>query len=301
MLAIETKSLTKQYGERRVVDDISFEVEQGKVFGFLGPNGAGKTTTIRILLNLIRPNAGTASILGMNVATEFTKIAHKIAAVVETPTYFPNLTAIQTLKTFSNYSGVERSKGELLSILDSCGILYAASQNVDNFSLGMKQRLALASSLINDPEIIFLDEPTNGLDPDGILKIRSFIRYLAQEQKKTIFVTSHLLAEVEQICDEVLILSHGQVKIKGQVSDLLAGSGVCIRAFPLDTVQRVLENAYPESLLVRKDNMSEIEIKIDRNEIPNLIRNLVNENVEINEVFVRSRTLEDLFHQVLAT
>ena len=195
-----------------------------------------------MLLGLVQPDYGSAEILGCDVNTSYHKIAKSIGAIVENPTFFPHLNAVQTLHTFADYCGLEKSKKDFEKLLDKCGILHAANQKVESFSLGMKQRLGIATALLNNPKIIFLDEPTNGLDPKGIIQTRELIRNLSEEEKRTVFVSSHLLNEVEQICDEVAILNHGEIKVSGRVSDLLQNKRVVLSASPIDQTKETSHN-----------------------------------------------------------
>jgi ABC-2 type transport system ATP-binding protein len=298
MFAIETEKLTKKYGARNVVEDVSFVVEEGTVFGFLGPNGAGKTTTIRMLLGLVRPTFGTARILGMDIRSDFAKIVSFVGAVVENPTFFPGLTAVQTLKTFADYSGLKKSDCDLRSLLDTCGILHAAEQKVESFSLGMKQRLGLAAALMNDPRIVFLDEPTNGLDPQGIRKTRKLIRALAERQGRTVFLSSHLLSEVEQVCDGIAILVNGRIKATGKVSELIAENRVCLMASPALQAVEALSRSFPMVKIETTAVPNEILIDIDTNEIPTVVKILSEAGISIYEIRKLTSSLEGLFHRV---
>lgn len=299
MAIIHTTNLSKNFNNKNVVEDISLDIEEGSVFGFLGPNGAGKSTTIRMFLNLIKPTSGKIKILGYDIAKDYNKVAPQIAAIVETPTFFPYLNAIQTLQTFSDYCNLSKSQTELEYLLDKCGILYAAKERVDNFSLGMKQRLGIATALINSPKIIFLDEPANGLDPEGILKIRKLIRQFAEEEKRTIFISSHLLSEVEQMCDEVAILHKGKLKIKGKVSDLLRNERVIVKTSSRDLAMKTLAEAFP-NVEFEKNHLDEsIILKVASDKVPQIIKNLVRANIDIYEVFNTRQTLEELFQETV--
>jgi ABC-2 type transport system ATP-binding protein len=247
MIAIQTQNLSKIYNNKKVVDDVSISINEGQVFGFLGPNGAGKTTTIRMLLNLIRPSSGTSKILGFDVKTEYFKVSKDVAAIVENPTFFPYLTGMQTMRTFSDYCGLTKTKYEIEQLLDKCGISDSSNQSVDKFSLGMKQRLGIAVALLNNPKVIFLDEPTNGLDPSGIVETRKLIRQLASEENRTVFISSHLLNEVEQICDEVAILNQGKIKVTGKVGELLQNKRISIKATPIIEATKVLHKVFQVS------------------------------------------------------
>ena len=207
---IQVQGLTKKFGHHfTAVNDLSFSVNKGDVYGFLGQNGAGKSTTIRMLLSLIEPTAGEIEIFGLPLSANRSAIMQKIGAVIEKPAMYEYLTAFQNLKIFSALSGVSKSKTQLLQELDVVGLATRAQDNVGTFSQGMKQRLAIAMAMVNDPELILLDEPTNGLDPQGIADIRNLILLLSREQGKTVLVSSHLLSEIEQVATRLIIIDKG--------------------------------------------------------------------------------------------
>lgn len=299
MIVITTENLTKSYNNHNVVNRLNLSIEAGKVFGFLGPNGAGKTTTIRMLLGLVKPNSGTANILNYDVRREYDKIASQVAAIVETPTFFPYLNAIQTLKTFADYCQLDTSNRSLEEFLDKCGILYASKQKVESFSLGMKQRLGIAIALINNPKVIFLDEPTNGLDPDGIVSVRRLLRSLAVEENKTIFLSSHLLNEVEQTCDEVAILDKGTIKISGEVQKLLQNKRVLMKVSPVNAAKNYINDTFSDIKVEFAPAEESVLLEMDFNKIPFLIEKLVLAHFSIHEVSKSSQTMEDFFHQIV--
>ncbi len=299
MAIIQTKNLSKSFNNKKVVEDINLDIEEATVFGFLGPNGAGKSTTIRMFLNLIKPTSGKINILGFDIARDYNKVAPQIAAIVENPTFFPYLNAIQTLQTFSDYCNLSKSQTELEYLLDKCGILYAAKERVDNFSLGMKQRLGIATALINSPKIIFLDEPANGLDPEGILKIRKLIRQLAEDEKRTVFLSSHLLSEVEQMCDEVAILHKGKLRIKGKVSDLLRHERVVVKTSSRDLAVKILTEEFPDVEFEKNYLDESIMLKTASDKVPQIIKSLVCANIDIYEIFNTRQTLEEFFQQTV--
>ena len=217
---IRTYDLTKQYKKLTAVDGINFSVAQGEVFGFLGPNGAGKTTTIAMLLGLVRPTAGSAEVLGHDIRRDLSAALRRVGAIVETPAFYPYMTGIDNLRIFARIMGGE-VEGHIPEILERVGLSGRGVDRVGTYSMGMRQRLGLASALLGDPDLLILDEPTNGLDPAGMQEMRIFIRRLAEEEGKTVFLSSHLLHEVEQVCDRVLILNKGQVIAQGEVKELL--------------------------------------------------------------------------------
>jgi ABC-2 type transport system ATP-binding protein len=217
---IRTHDLTKRFKKVTAVDAINFEVQQGEVFGFLGPNGAGKTTTIAMLLGLVRPTAGSAEVLGHDIRRDLSPVLRRVGAIVEIPAFYPYMTGIDNLRIFARILGGDAEK-QIPAILEQVGLKGRGRDKVGTYSLGMRQRLGLASALLGDPELLILDEPTNGLDPAGMQEMRLFIRRLAKEEGKTIFLSSHLLHEVEQVCDRVLILNKGRVIAQGRVNELL--------------------------------------------------------------------------------
>lgn len=224
-LAIETVALAKRFGAVTAVDGIDLRVPVGSVFGFLGPNGAGKTTTIRILVGLIRPTSGTARVLGRDVVPG-RAVLDDVGAVVERPAFYPYLSAARNLRLFAALRGVHGRDADRLvaRALERTDLAAVANRSVGGFSTGMRQRLGLALAMLHEPGLVILDEPTNGLDPAGVVEVRAAITDLAR-QGTTVFLSSHVLTEVEQLCGEVAVLSHGRVVASGAPADLLAGPG----------------------------------------------------------------------------
>src|SRR5258706_10362342 len=223
---ISTNRLTKVFGKLVAVNDLHLEVMRGDVFGFLGPNGSGKTTAIRMLLGLVQPTAGRAIIFGMDTSTHMSSILPHIGAIVETPVFYPYLSAVDNLRVIAAASGMVSGKANqhrIDEVLDLVELRIQAKMVYRKYSLGMKQRLGIAAALLTDPELILLDEPTNGLDPAGMFEIRQLIQRLAA-LGKTIFISSHLLNEVQQVCNRVAILQKGNLIKQGNVSELLRGS-----------------------------------------------------------------------------
>jgi len=218
---IRTYDLTKRFKRLTAVDEVNFEVNQGEVFGFLGPNGAGKTTTIAMLLGLVRPTAGSAEILGHDIRRDLSIALRRVGAIVETPAFYPYMSGIDNLRVFARIDGGDTEKS-IPTILEQVGLEGRGKDKVGTYSQGMRQRLGLGAALLGDPELLILDEPTNGLDPAGMQEMRILIRRLADEKRKTVFLSSHLLHEVEQVCDRVLILNKGQIIAQGEVKALLS-------------------------------------------------------------------------------
>jgi ABC-2 type transport system ATP-binding protein len=223
MAILATHDLCKRYGTRPAVDHLELEVSQGEIFGFLGPNGAGKTTTIRMVLGLVRPTSGWAEVLGRDVARHRAEVLPRVGALIESPALYAYLSGKDNLRAFASaLGGVSRSRiDQVLEIVD-----LAPQQNdrISTYSMGMRQRLGVAVALLNDPELLILDEPANGLDPAGIVEMRDLLRRLV-DQGKTVFISSHVLAEVQQICDRVAIIDRGRLVTVAPVADLLRGQG----------------------------------------------------------------------------
>src|SRR5437762_12494504 len=225
-IIISTNRLTKAFGRLVAVNDLHLQVMRGDVFGFLGPNGSGKTTTIRMLLGLIRPTAGRAIIFGMDTAQQMPLILHRIGAIVETPVFYPYLSAVDNLRVIGAASGMVSGKvnqRRIDEVLELVELRAQAKIVYRKYSVGMKQRLGIAAALLTNPELVLLDEPTNGLDPGGVIEIRQLIRRLS-ELGKTIFLSSHILHEVQQVCNRVAILQRGNLIKQGDVSELLRHS-----------------------------------------------------------------------------
>ena len=296
MDVVKARGLSKIYGTRKVVDGLDLEIEKGSIFGFLGPNGAGKTTTIRMLLGLVRPTEGEVALLGRDVRSHRSEIAKKISAIVETPTFFPYMTAIETLRTYSDYSQINASKNACLALLEKCGLEGAARKRVDTYSMGMKQRLGIAVALLNDPDLIFLDEPTNGLDPSGIHDVRNLMLELARDGK-SIFISSHILSEVEQVCDAISIIDKGRVVASGNTETLLTSNRTVIKAEPVERVEAILAEHFPNAVL--ETDGDAIIVSSRKEDTPEMIASLAARGVKIYEVFNKSTTLEDYFHQVI--
>lgn len=222
-VALRTIHLTKQYGQRLAVNDLSLEVKCGEIFGFLGPNGAGKTTTIRMALGLIRPTSGSVEILGKDVITRRTEVLPRVGALIETPALYLYLSGRNNLRAIGSALGGVPAK-RIDAVLDQVGLTGRQKDKVRTYSLGMKQRLGIAMALLQEPDVLILDEPTNGMDPAGIVEMRDLVHSLAN-QGKTIFISSHLLAEVQQICTRVAIIDQGKLVTESSVAELTRGQG----------------------------------------------------------------------------
>ncbi len=290
-LAIEMAGLTKQFGRHRAVDTLNLAVHPGSVFGFLGPNGAGKTTTIRMLLGLIRPTQGSGRILGHDIERERGAILPHVGAIVESPAFYPILSGHDNLRVFARTAGNEDASN-IARVLEQVSLSSRAKDKVKTYSLGMKQRLAIAAALLNSPQIIFLDEPTNGLDPAGTVEIRELIEQLGASGH-TIFLSSHLLHEVEQVCNEVAIINRGKMVAQGRVADLLKrDASLLIEAEPLATLRDV---ATRFGVTPQISGPRTVTIALPPERAPELMKALVNAAANVYQVTPQHTSLEHLF------
>ncbi len=286
---VETRDLTKRYGPRIVaVDRVNLTVRRGEVYGFLGPNGAGKTTTLRMLLGLIRPTSGTASVLGRPPGDP-ESLAH-VGALIESPAFYPYLSGRDNLRVIARYAGV--SKERIEAALEQVELADRARDRFATYSLGMKQRLGVAATLLKDPELLILDEPTNGLDPAGMADMRDLIRSLGSGER-TVLLSSHLLSEVEQICDRVGVISKGRLIAESTVEELRGGAALLVAARPLDRARERVERLLGAGRVETVDGT--LRLDADPATAGRINRELVSANVEVTELRRIERTLEEVF------
>jgi ABC-2 type transport system ATP-binding protein len=279
---IKVNNLSKQYRELKAVDDISFTVNVGDIYGFLGQNGAGKSTTIRMLLTLLEPTAGTIELFGKNLYAHRKEVLRQIGAVIEKPDLYKYLTAYENLSLFAKMSGVAVTEKKLKDQLEQVGLTKRAHSKVRTFSQGMKQRLGIAIALIHDPQLIILDEPTNGLDPQGIADIRNLILHLSRHQGKTILVSSHLLHEIELIANRMLIIDKGKKIMEGTMAELVdpANTIVHLEVTNAQEVMTWLQNSR-WSACIQEQHKNVILLRMNKAEVPVLTSDLVNAGANI--------------------
>lgn len=298
--AIQTFGLTKTFGKGkklvRAVSGLDLSVLPAQVYGFLGPNGAGKSTTIRMLLDLVRPTAGHVEIFGKPVYHERSILEKHVGALVDAATFYPFLTGRQNLEILARTSGWVDAR-RIEQLLYDVGISDHADRLASTYSTGMRQRLGIAVALLNDPDLIILDEPVNGLDPKGIQEIRALIRHLVDDGGKTVFLSSHILSEVEQLCDAVAIIRGGQVVCQGLVRDLLTQNGqLRVVAQPKARAEEILREHW---IILKEDTPnSAIHLQARHDDVPHIVRRLVELNIEIYEVMPRTYSLEEFFLSV---
>lgn len=295
---IRVNHLSKIFKDVQAVNDLSFTVNQGDVYGFLGQNGAGKSTTIRMLLTLITPTSGEIEVFGYKLPSHRNEILRNIGAVIERPDLYKYLTAYETLHVFAKMSGVKAGKQKLMDQLELVGLAQRAQSKVRTYSQGMKQRLGIAVALIHDPQLIMLDEPTNGLDPQGIADIRNLILMLSGKMNKTILVSSHLLSEIEQIANRMLIIDKGKKLVEGTVDELFHPDDMIIYVETGNNAQcseLLKTTAYAASMI--HHNELGIELKISKEKVPALTRLLIENNVNVLGITPR-HSLEDYFLKI---
>lgn len=297
---IEVRNLTKEFREVIAVNDLSFTVSQGEIYGFLGQNGAGKSTTIRMLLSLITPSQGTIELFGKNLHQHRNFILKKTGAIIEKPDLYKYLSALENLRIFSLMSGVRLGHKEMMKQLELVGLASRAHSKVNTYSQGMKQRLGIAIALAHDPELIVLDEPMNGLDPQGIADMRQLIRHLSRDLGKTVFISSHLLTEIELIADSMLIIDRGKKVIEGKVNDLLnpAESEVEIESPSPNLLIEKIQHS-PWTQFQKSVSGNKIILSMPKDRVPDLIRDLILAGVSIQSVKPR-HSLEDYFLSLTA-
>ncbi|MDQ3894686.1 MAG: ABC transporter ATP-binding protein [Actinomycetota bacterium] len=286
---IETRDLTKRYGDRIVaVDRLAMRVRRGEVYGFLGPNGAGKTTTLRMLLGLVRPSAGAALVLGAEPGSP--EALERSGALIETPTFYPFLSGRDNLRVLARHADVSESRIE--PALEVVELSTRGGDRFQTYSLGMKQRLGIAAALIKDPELLILDEPTNGMDPAGMAEMRTFIRSLGRGNR-TVLLSSHLMAEVEQTCDRVGVISRGRLAGEGTVDELRGRESLWLRAEPLDQAERVVRALRGIDAVARSDGG--LRVAADSAAAPAIARALVEAGVSLGELRPERASLEKVF------
>ncbi|MDD5622988.1 MAG: ABC transporter ATP-binding protein [Actinomycetota bacterium] len=298
---INIANVKKSLGNREILKGISFTVEKGDIFGYLGPNGAGKTTTIRILLGLFRADSGKMDILGQDIG--LSQIRRKIGFVLDLDGLYENMTAEQNMIFYSQIYGLSNTGERIHKILRMMNLEDRSGDKVGTYSRGMRQRLALARSLVHDPEVLILDEPTAGVDPSGQIEIRQIMLDIVRKENKTIFLSSHNLDEVQRICNRIALIDRGEIKLYGELENLRRkmGKGAVI----IETMHDI-----PESLMTELKNLSHFGLKekkertlvfspMDGTEISDIISFLASRGVKIEEALKKEASLEEMYEAIL--
>ena len=297
MSVLEVNNVYKSLGKRQVIKDVSFSIEEGEIFGFLGPNGAGKTTTIKMIVGLIGIDKGTISIDGSDISKNGIKARAKLGAVVENPEMYNYLSGMANLKMIAEIRKIP--KKDILDMVELVDLSERIDDKVGKYSLGMKQRLGLACALLGKPKLLILDEPTNGLDPSGIIDFRNIVRKAVSELKTSVFISSHILSEVQQLCTRIAFINHGEIKSMESLKGNMDGN--------FDKINIVVSSSNSISDLlqsfgsVRKvqQNNGEYFVVADKGSTPKIIKQLVEKNIDIQEVYQRQNNLEQRYMELL--
>jgi len=292
---IDVSGLTKSFNEIIAVDNLTFTVKENGVYGFLGQNGAGKSTTIRMLLSLIRPTRGEIRIFDLDLSTHRKEILQRIGAIIEKPDLYKYLTAVESLNLFATMSGLKLKRKQLMDKLEKVGLAERADSKIKTYSQGMKQRLGIAVALVHDPDLIILDEPMNGLDPQGIADIRKLINHLSKDQGKTVFISSHLLSEMEQVADSLLIIHKGKKIAEGNMNELLNPEQSRIEVETSSAREfefHLKQTAWVNNII--SVNGQKIIMQMKREEVPAFVQQMAEMKQDIFSIH-KKNSLEDYF------
>jgi ABC-type multidrug transport system ATPase subunit len=294
---IAVNNLSFSFGTQKVLDQINLTVPKGSIYGFLGPNGSGKTTTIKLLLSLLKNNENNISLFGKPLNENREEVLKKIGSLIEAPALYHHLTGFANLKARAIVFGINDER--IHEILTIVGLTDAAQKKAGKYSLGMKQRLGIGLALLNNPELLILDEPTNGLDPNGIIEMRKLIQKLAKEHGKTIFISSHLLAEVERIATHVGILYHGKLSFEGKIEDLqgIKTADILIETDQNAAAKKLLESNYT---VIEQGNILRIAYQ-NQEQIAAIVSALVYQKINVYSIYKEKKDLESLFLDITQT
>jgi len=299
--ALEVKSLTKTIGKKTIVNDVSFEVERGEIFGLLGPNGAGKTTIIRMIVSLINRTGGTVMVNGHNLDDSFTLAMNELGAIVENPEFYKYLSGYKNLRHYARMALTDVTEERIEEVTELVGLQHAIHDKVRTYSLGMRQRLGVAQAILHKPSILILDEPTNGLDPQGIREFRDYLRLLAS-QGTSVLVSSHLLSEMQLMCDRFAIIEQGKLIHISTMNETEATDERALRAVEIDVsnvnlAAKLLADKMPQ-VKVTSIKESRIVLSVEKDAIPEINKLFVQNNIDVFEILNVKATLEDRFLEI---
>jgi ABC-2 type transport system ATP-binding protein len=299
--ALEVKSLTKTIGKKTIVNDVSFEVERGEIFGLLGPNGAGKTTIIRMIVSLINRTGGTVMVNGHNLDDSFTLAMNELGAIVENPEFYKYLSGYKNLRHYARMALTDVTEERIEEVTELVGLQHAIHDKVRTYSLGMRQRLGVAQAILHKPSILILDEPTNGLDPQGIREFRDYLRLLAS-QGTSVLVSSHLLSEMQLMCDRFAIIEQGKLIHISTMNENEATDERALRAVEIDVsnvnlAAKLLADKMPQ-VKVTSIKESRIVLSVEKEAIPEINKLFVQNNIDVFEILNVKATLEDRFLEI---
>lgn len=296
---LEVKDIHKSLGGRKIIKGVTFEVKEGEIFGFLGANGAGKTTTIRMLVGLIKPDSGSITIMGHDIQKNLVKALRQVGAIVENPDLYKDLTGRENLKVFARMYG-KVSKEKIEEVIDTIGLKERIDDKVKKYSLGMKQRLGLGQALLCSPKLLILDEPTNGLDPVGIYEFRNIVRKLARENNTAVFISSHILAEIEQICDRVAFVQSGTISAVEELSNLTKEDTldrISIVTHERDKCKKELTKLPFVHEIEERDR--DILLTVDKDSLANIMEKILEKNIYIEGIQKTHDNLEERFMKMV--
>lgn len=297
MNVLEVIDVKKKIGKREIIRGVSFSIKEGEIFGFLGPNGAGKTTTIRMIVDLIHPDSGEIKILGYDIKKNREKALESVGAVVENPELYGYLSGMENIMQIARIKGI--SKSDVNEVIKLVGLEKRINDKVKRYSLGMKQRLGLAVALLGKPKLLILDEPTNGLDPSGIMDFREIVKRAAKERNMSVFVSSHILGEIQQLCDRVAFINDGVIQAVECINEQFGTKTqtLILRTNNNEEVLKLLENIeYVNNAKIVEES---ITIVMDEGTTPKLIKELVSKDVDINEIFRKHEKLEQRYMELV--
>jgi ABC-2 type transport system ATP-binding protein len=287
---LECQNLRKRFGKKEILKDVSLEAKEGDILGFIGPNGAGKTTTIKLILGLQKITSGTVKINGYDIEKEFTKAIKRIGTIVENPDLYMYMSGYENLKMIANlYEGI--TKERIDEVIKLVGLENRIKDKVSKYSLGMRQRLGIAQAILHKPNLLVLDEPTNGLDPEGIKQIKDLIVKLAKEEKMAVLISSHNLLELESFCTKITILKNGEVIENTSIDEVKQDENTSY-IFEVENEENAIEILKEKAK--RKDKNT-IEVKVNKEDVPEIIEKLVKNNIKIYSVYQKESNLEDAF------
>ncbi|GGP15971.1 ABC transporter ATP-binding protein [Oceanobacillus neutriphilus] len=301
-IALELKNVSKRIKNKEIIKEVSFQIKQGEVFGFVGPNGAGKTTTIRMMVGLMKITEGDIHIVGKSIQTDYSEAIREVGAIVENPEMYPFLTGRKNLEQFARMvPGTTKERIE--EVVQLVGLKKVINDRVGGYSLGMRQRLGIAQALLHKPSILILDEPTNGLDPSGMKEIRQYIRTLAEKENVSVIVSSHLLSEIELMCDRIGVIKNGSlIAVEDVEKNRKLGdtdmSEFIISVSNAQTAKAHLDSL-DESLFVEMADETTLKTAMKREQIPAVLKELLNNNINVYEVQAAKGTLEDKFFDLI--
>ena len=289
---LKCESLNKKFGKKQILKNVSFAMQQGDILGFIGPNGAGKTTTIKLILGLQNITEGKVSINGYDIEKQFTKAIEKVGAIVENPDLYMYLSGYENLKLIANlYRGIETKRID--EVVKLVKLENRIKDKVSKYSLGMRQRLGIAQAILHRPNLLILDEPTNGLDPEGIKEMRELLVDLAKKEKMAILISSHNLAELDNLCNKVCIIKNGEIIETNDISGIKKETGKQFKIFEIDDIKKV-KALLPEAIEIKSN---QFKIDIPKEEVPNMIEKLVKNQIKIYQVKEEEKSLEQAFFE----